>query len=84
MDDHARGCQGREYTCTCGFDDSKDTEIERLREVITHAYQQIVAMRSTTPGNGKDGHIWQSLKPIKDLLFEHSGYGRGHPCAISS
>lgn len=20
-DDHARGCQGRQYTCTCGFDD---------------------------------------------------------------
>jgi hypothetical protein len=34
MNDHARGCEGREYTCTCGYDAAKDAEIERLREVI--------------------------------------------------
>lgn len=22
--DHARGCQGREYTCTCGYDDQRE------------------------------------------------------------
>lgn len=45
-DDHERGCQGRNYDCTCGYDDKRDqlideavgkidnqqTEIERLCE----------------------------------------------------
>jgi hypothetical protein len=29
--DHARGCTGREYACTCGYDDWVAAEIERLR-----------------------------------------------------
>ena len=37
-DDHERGCQGRYYDCSCGYDDKRDPlltqaadEIERLR-----------------------------------------------------
>jgi len=31
--DHKRGCQGREYTCTCGFDDERDAAIaQAIRE----------------------------------------------------
>lgn len=37
-DDHERGCQGREYDCSCGYDGKRDplleeaaAEIERLR-----------------------------------------------------
>lgn len=31
--DHKRGCQGREYTCTCGFDDERDVAIaQAIRE----------------------------------------------------
>lgn len=42
-DDHSRGCQGREYSCTCGYDDrwaalttEAADEIERLtaRKVV--------------------------------------------------
>ncbi len=29
--DHDRGCQGRQYTCSCGYDDERDKEIEQLR-----------------------------------------------------
>jgi hypothetical protein len=32
--DHMRGCQGREYQCTCGYDDAKDEVIERLRRAL--------------------------------------------------
>ena len=39
--DHARGCEGRTYSCTCGYDDARDDrietqarEIERLREAL--------------------------------------------------
>jgi hypothetical protein len=28
--DHARGCPGREYVCTCGYDDGKDALIREL------------------------------------------------------
>lgn len=35
--DHARGCAGREYACTCGYDDEKDAEIERLRAALAVA-----------------------------------------------
>lgn len=61
-------------------DDSEAVErvadADALRDVITRAYQQMLAMHNTTRGNGKDGHIWQSLKPIEDLLFAHSKYSR--------
>ena len=40
-DDHERGCQGRYYTCSCGYDDKRDPllteaayEIERLRAAL--------------------------------------------------
>ncbi len=29
-DDHARGCQGREYTCTCGYDARLETKVAAL------------------------------------------------------
>lgn len=44
-DDHARGCQGREYECTCGHDAAKDAEIERLRDQLTRA----IAALDTAP-----------------------------------
>ena len=28
--DHARGCQGREYTCTCGYDDQVEARLSML------------------------------------------------------
>jgi hypothetical protein len=40
-DDHERGCQGRCYDCSCGYDDKRDpllkeaaAEIERLRAAL--------------------------------------------------
>jgi len=30
MTDHQRGCAGRDYTCTCGYDDAVDNRIEAL------------------------------------------------------
>lgn len=29
--DHVRGCRGREYDCSCGYDDAKDGDIIRMR-----------------------------------------------------
>jgi hypothetical protein len=40
-DDHERGCQGRYYDCSCGYDEKRDpllkeaaAEIERLRAAL--------------------------------------------------
>jgi hypothetical protein len=43
--DHERGCQGREYTCTCGYDDNR----EALIETLTEALQAIASMHDGNP-----------------------------------
>lgn len=37
MTDHERGCQGREYTCTCGYDDKQRALIETLTAALDEA-----------------------------------------------
>lgn len=32
--DHSRGCDGRNYVCSCGYDDRVADEIERLRAAL--------------------------------------------------
>jgi hypothetical protein len=34
MDDHERGCQGRCYTCTCGYDDRTVDLITTLAKYV--------------------------------------------------
>jgi len=41
--DHIRGCQGREYQCTCGYDDAKDAEITRLRAEVADLRISVIA-----------------------------------------
>ena len=45
-DDHERLCQGREYSCTCGYDEKRDpllaeaaAKIERLRAALVEIEQ---------------------------------------------
>lgn len=33
-DDHERLCQGREYSCTCGYDDKRDTLLQEAADCI--------------------------------------------------
>lgn len=42
MSDHLRKCQGREYQCSCGYDDAKDDEIKRLRSELEAAKADVV------------------------------------------
>jgi hypothetical protein len=52
--DHDRGCQGRTYTCTCGYDEQRDAEIERLERDLAEANEayrslvQLTARRDNT------------------------------------
>lgn len=34
MTDHDRGCEGRQYTCTCGHDAKRDELIARLTKAL--------------------------------------------------
>ncbi|MDI6837831.1 MAG: hypothetical protein QMD99_19255, partial [Rhizobiaceae bacterium] len=45
MNDHARLCQGREYTCTCGYDAERDAAIEALRAENERLEQRIKALQ---------------------------------------
>lgn len=40
-DDHERGCQGREYSCSCGFDDRTFATAKSAAEYITNMRQYI-------------------------------------------
>jgi hypothetical protein len=43
--DHKRGCQGREYICSCGYDDAKDQELTCARISL----EKIAGGHSTDP-----------------------------------
>lgn len=52
-DDHRRGCQGREYSCSCGFDnrtaktaEDAATEISRLRQLLSEAEKREAEARA--------------------------------------
>lgn len=42
-DDHARGCAGREYACTCGYDERVAAEIKRLRARVAELEARITS-----------------------------------------
>lgn len=45
--DHKRGCQGREYTCTCGYDAKEQASADRLFALLTEARDEIEASADT-------------------------------------
>jgi hypothetical protein len=54
-DDHARGCQGREYTCTCGYDERVAAHVRRMeRELV--ALRKVVALELG----------WDRMRAIKE------------------
>jgi hypothetical protein len=54
-DDHARGCQGREYICTCGYDERLAAHVRRVeRELV--ALCKVVALELG----------WDRMRAIKE------------------
>lgn len=45
MRDHARLCEGREYTCTCGYDKERD----ELISALVAAAQQLLTLGIINP-----------------------------------
>jgi hypothetical protein len=44
--DHKRGCQGREYGCSCGYDDTKDALMELAAAEILNLRADITELRA--------------------------------------
>lgn len=42
--DHHRGCAGREYACTCGYDAAVLAEVVRLRAEIAQLTMRVAVM----------------------------------------
>ncbi|MQX90292.1 hypothetical protein [Sinorhizobium meliloti] len=63
MNDHARGCEGREYTCTCGYDDARDAVMERLAKAL-EPFARIAEIFDNKPPQGADNilHAWETTR----------------------
>jgi len=80
-DDHERGCEGRNYTCTCGFDErswntAKEAaaEITRLQKELETAREALERLVTTydgmEDGNGDPcpdvAHAKTVIRALKD------------------
>lgn len=45
-EDHERGCQGREYSCTCGYDDKRDPLLTEAADTITTLRAEVERLRA--------------------------------------
>lgn len=68
MSDHARGCQGREYTCTCGYDDERDALIKTLVGALEAAKEVVNVAEKMTSCRSDDDFVWGAQKKIADAL----------------
>lgn len=55
MNDHERGCQGREYTCTCGYDAERETASKLgVQNLILSLDRQTIAKLISSPNSPAD------------------------------
>lgn len=70
-DDHARGCEGRTYSCSCGFDDRTFQTAEEAESEITRLQQALAAAeaeRDKARGWAKEWHrVCQTIATIMEL-----------------
>lgn len=66
---HKRGCEGRNYACTCGYDDRVEAELSRLRSALENApdrrHFEILAEAMAEVKATSDGLSYQ---PIADIV----------------
>lgn len=57
LDDHERGCKGREYDCSCGYDAKRDPLLEEAAARIEQLEAEIkTAIRQFEDGNRLECH----------------------------
>lgn len=72
IDDHRRGCAGRTYECTCGYD-------MRVQEAMAEAKDALAASRArvaelTAPFERCDDEDWRRV--LNGELLGYSAFGR--------
>ena len=81
MSDHERGCSGREYTCTCGHDDTITDTIETQAAEIEELRAQLktVLDREAETHRRHDAKVEAQAAEIERLKVEcQAQYHRGY------
>jgi hypothetical protein len=71
MNDHQRGCAGRDYTCTCGYDDARDSRLEAFKQEVSDALV-IYSPENRNPALGR--FIITKPDPLVEVLKDFGGY----------
>lgn len=69
-DDHERLCQGREYSCTCGYDERKDAALAEAAATIERLTAEVAAADLRT---GAASKVALELGAQRDRLKEAAG-----------
>lgn len=68
-ENHARGCAGREYACTCGYDNAMEAEIRRLRrEVVTVRREALTDARNAVIAE----YLSEDSEDPTDVSYDHA------------
>ena len=74
-DDHKRGCAGRMYSCTCGYDEAVDAELRRLHtRAAAPSWQPI----STAPKDGTPIMLFARAKHATAEIILVGWYVQGY------
>lgn len=69
MNDHQRGCAGRDYTCTCGYEDARDSRIEAFKQEVSDALYTYFG-EDNVAGNGVLTPFFITPAPKPDPLAD--------------
>lgn len=71
-DDHKRGCGGRSYDCTCGFDDRSFETAREAADLIERQSKIIEEMREALMPFGRMDHV--SIQVVEGGYFVGCDY----------
>ena len=71
-DDHERGCQGRCYDCSCGYDNKRDPLLDEAADTITRLRAEVSELNSMfdarwAAGGRRPGLPIRLLQPMEWL-----------------
>ena len=62
MKDHAKGCEGRNYTCTCGHDAERDRLVAAAPDLLEALREATLSLDGLAKGEGVFKPIEQTIK----------------------
>lgn len=84
-DDHERLCQGREYSCTCGYDDKRDPLLREAAQALTRiAGERDEASETLSRVEYSDGDAehWRNLFDRAEALAQAAEVERDRLAAL--